>query len=357
MESTVKELRDWAMRADNNKFFKRATSIQIKLDKLERIEKPKFERKNMKLDLKAAERSGNETIKAKGLCKSFREKEIFKQAELLVNYGERVALIGANGCGKTTFIKMLLGEESSDSGSVELGANVKLAYLPQNIQFPNEELTLLECFRENIVILEGKAREYLSKYMFFGKSVFKKVKQLSGGEKIRLKLSMLLYDDVNLLILDEPTNHLDIASIETLEAALEEFKGTIFFISHDRYFINKIGERVVAIENKAFKTYLGNYNYYKSKQEEAKLELEEEQIPKKEKLKKAKAVEDNKKWEAERLKLEASIDFMEKQLKEIEEAMNQAGENYEELKELLSQKEKLGKKLEYAMEDWLQYDM
>ncbi|MDT8719546.1 ABC-F family ATP-binding cassette domain-containing protein [Clostridium sp. 19966] len=356
MENTVKELRDWAMRADNNKFFRRATSIQIKLDKMDRIEKPKFEKKNMKLDFKAAERSGNETIKAEELCKSFQDKKIFKNAELLVNYGERAALIGPNGCGKTTFLRMLLGEEDADSGRVELGANVKLAYLPQNIKFPNEELTALECFRENIVILEGKAREYLSKFMFFGKSVFKKVKQLSGGEKIRLKLSIMLYEDINLLILDEPTNHLDIASIETLEEALENFKGTIFFISHDRYFINKIGQRVIAIENKAFKTYLGNYDYYKTKQEELKLEPQKEQEPKKEKVKKIKNSDEKKKRETEKLKLEDEIDLLEKQLKEVEEAMNKAGESYEELRELLSKKEKLNEELEDVMETWMEYN-
>ena len=222
----------------------------------------------MKLNFKAAQRSGNETIKAIGLSKSFEDKVIFKDADLMINFGERVALIGPNGSGKTTFLKLLLGEECPDDGVVELGANVMAAYLPQKITFKNEELTVLECFREDISILEGKAREYLSKFMFYGNSVFKKVKHLSGGEKIRLKLSKLLYEDVNLLILDEPTNHLDIDSIETFEEALEEFKGTIFFISHDRYFINKIGERVIAIEDNAFKSYPGNYDYYKSVKDE-----------------------------------------------------------------------------------------
>ena len=147
------------------------------------------------------------------------------------------------------------------------------AYLPQKITFKDEGLTVLECFREDISILEGKAREYLSKYMFYGSSVFKKVRHLSGGEKIRLKLGKLLYEDVNLLILDEPTNHLDIDSIETFEEALEEFKGTIFFISHDRYFINKIGERVIAIEDNTFKSYPGNYDYYKSVKDELSIKV------------------------------------------------------------------------------------
>jgi ATP-binding cassette, subfamily F, member 3 len=164
-------------------------------------------------------------------------------------------MVGPNGSGKTTFLKMLLGEEQPDKGVVELGANVMAAYLPQKITFKDEELTVLEAFREDISILEGKAREYLSRFMFYKKSPFKKVKHLSGGERIRLKLAMLLYQNINLLILDEPTNHLDIDSIKTLEEALEDFKGTIFFISHDRYFINKIAERVIALEDYGFKSY------------------------------------------------------------------------------------------------------
>jgi ATP-binding cassette subfamily F protein 3 len=281
IQKNVKELRDWATRVDNNKFFRRAASLQKKLDKMQgsgtesnkfyrtrgqfvRTEKPIFEKQNMKLNFKATQRSGNETIKAIELSKSFEDKVIFKDANLMINFGERVSIIGPNGSGKTTFLKLLLGEECTDNGTVELGANVMAAYLPQKITFKNEELTVLECFREDVFLPEGKAREYLSKFMFYGNTVFKKVRHLSGGERIRLKLGRLLYEDVNLLILDEPTNHLDIDSIETFEEALEEFKGTVCFISHDRYFINKIGERVIAIEDNAFKSYPGNYDYYKS---------------------------------------------------------------------------------------------
>jgi len=133
--------------------------------------------------------------------------------------------------------------------------------------FDDEETTVLDYFREGLSILEGKAREYLAKYMFYGGSVYKKIKLLSGGERYRLKLSKLLFGDVNLLILDEPTNHLDITSIESLETALSHFKGTIFLVSHDRYFINKICERVINIEENQFQCYLGNYDYFKQEKE------------------------------------------------------------------------------------------
>lgn len=359
MESTIKDLRDWAIRADNSKFFKRAASMEKRLERMksnEDAQKPKIENKTMKLNFKNSERSGEETIKAKGLCKSYIDKVIFNEADLLINFKERVALVGPNGSGKTTFLKMLLGEEAPDKGTVELGANVKVGYLPQVITFDNEEYTVIQAFRDDISILEGQAREYLSKFMFFGNSVFKKVKALSGGERIRLKLSMLLYEDINLLILDEPTNHLDIDSIETLEEALEEFKGTIFFISHDRYFINKIGERIIVIEDNKFKSYLGNYDYYKEIQDRVKLEkeindLQKEKVIKKEKKKKE--IDEVKKRENEIKKLEIKIQKLEKELEGIELTMSNLELNYEELNELFSKKEELSEELEKVMEEWI----
>lgn len=360
MESTIKDLRDWAIRADNSKFFKRAASMEKRLERMksnEDAQKPKIENKTMKLNFKNSERSGEETIKAKGLCKSYIDKVIFNEADLLINFKERVALVGPNGSGKTTFLKMLLGEEAPDKGTVELGANVKVGYLPQVITFDNEEYTVIQAFRDDISILEGQARKYLSKFMFFGNSVFKKVKALSGGERIRLKLSMLLYEDINLLILDEPTNHLDIDSIETLEEALEEFKGTIFFISHDRYFINKIGERIIVIEDNKFKSYLGNYDYYKEIQDRVKLEkeindLQKEKVIKKEKKKKE--IDEVKKRENEIKKLEIKIQKLEKELEGIELTMSNLELNYEELNELFSKKEELSEELEKVMEEWIE---
>ncbi len=370
VQNAIKELRDWAARVDNNKFFKRAASLQKKLDKMKssdtesnkfyrtrgqyvRTEKPKFERKNMKLNFKDGERSGNETIKAEGLSKSFDDNVILRDVDLLIHFGERAALIGPNGSGKTTFLKMLLDEEKPDSGVVELGANVMAAYLPQKITFKNEEFTVLECFREDISILEGQAREYLSKFMFYGNSVFKKVKHLSGGERIRLKLGKLLYEDVNLLILDEPTNHLDIDSIENFEEALEDFKGTIFFISHDRYFINKISERVIAIEDNGFKSYPGNYDYYKNVKEQLKLQEIKEPMIKQEKGKKPKMVDEDKQREVEKAKVERIIEVLENEIRDIDAAMTDDKLDYENLNKLYCKKEELSSKRDEAMELWV----
>lgn len=358
MEQSVKQLRDWAMKADNNKFFKRAASIQIKLDKLEKVDKPSM-KQNMKLAFQQTERSGKITIKASRLSKSFARKSLFHDAEMEVYYGERVALIGPNGCGKTTFLKMLLGEELPDSGTVLLGAHALTAYLPQTVTFPNEELTVLDYFREDLFILEGKAREYLARFMFYGGNVFKKIKLLSGGERLRLKLSKLLFNEINLLILDEPTNHLDTKSIESMEEALAGFKGTIFFISHDRYFINKMSDRVIAIEQGTFHSYLGNYDYYKSIKEVQSEQVEEackakpEQQHNKSKNDRKRATPQGDKKEAEAAKLENRIRNIENTLSEIELLMAAAGTDYEELNRLFEQKETLSKELEEAMEVWL----
>ncbi|MCR2823545.1 ATP-binding cassette domain-containing protein [Lederbergia panacisoli] len=184
-------------------------------------------------------------------------------------------------------------------------------------------------------------------------SVFKKVKHLSGGERIRLKLAILLFQDINLLILDEPTNHLDIDSIETLEEALDDFKGTIFFISHDRYFINKIGERVVVVEDHSLKSYLGNYDYYKSKKEKVILQERKEPVIKSEKVKTERYSSEDSKKEAAKAKALARIENLENEINEIDMAMAENHNNYEKLNKLYGRKIELNKELDLVMEVWL----
>lgn len=350
MESAVKRLRSW-------EHYTRAMSIQKKLDKMNRVDKPIFEKQNIKFNFKDTDRSGFNVIKGSEICKSFEDKTILSKADLNVSYGEKVSLIGPNGSGKTTFLKMLLDKMNVDSGTLEIGANVKYAYLPQEITFNNENDMLIDCFREDKPILEGKAREYLSKFMFFGKTVYQKVNHLSGGERVRLKLSLLLYDEINLLILDEPTNHLDIASIETLEAALEDFKGTIFFISHDRYFINKVCDRVISLEENKLVNYDGNYDFYKNKKNELLLSIPKTPtITKKEVLPKPVNI-DSKKRKSELDKIENNIKSLEHDLMEIDKFINNSSSNYDELTSLCSKKEQLNKQLEEMINVWVNFDI
>ncbi len=245
MEESIKRLKVFSRNGDNEKFVKRAQSMQNRLDKMEKIENPNNKLDNMKINITNNTKQSQDVIYIKDGKKSFGEKLLFKDVEFLVRKGENIALIGENGCGKSTLIKIILQEEQLDSGSIKVSNSSKIGYLPQNVEFEDEEKSILDWFRQDLNILEGKAREYLAKYMFYKEDVFKKVKSLSGGEKSRLKLSKILYFDVNLLILDEPTNHLDIESINNLENVLKDFNGSIFFVSHDRYFINKICNRIL----------------------------------------------------------------------------------------------------------------
>lgn len=359
MENQVKKLRDWAIRADNNKFFRRAASIQKRLDKMDRVKRPQLEKNNMALDLNTLSRTGKETILVKNICKKFGDKIIFKDAELMVQYGQRMAFIGPNGSGKTTFVKMLLGEVQPDSGTLKLAANSKVAYLPQKITFLDESLSVLESFREDLDISEGKAREYLAKFMFFGKRVFTDVKALSGGERVRLKLAKLLYEDVNLLILDEPTNHLDIDSIETLEEALEAFSGTIFFISHDRYFINNLDAIIAAIEDHMIHVYLGNYDVYRNERQKIDaglIPIKQVTTITKEPSKTAESQEKSRKPNLVKIDLiETEISNLEQELERINQLMTEMASDYEKLRDLNKEKISAQQSLDELMEKWLSY--
>ncbi len=182
-----------------------------------------------------------------------------------MNYGEKAALIGKNGSGKSTLIKMILGQDTNFQGELKLGTSIKIGYISQNIIFEDNEKTVLDYYLEGNNLSETEARSKLAKYGFRQESTFKRIGKLSGGEKVRIILMKLIQKDINFLILDEPTNHIDIDTREILEEALKEYKGTVLFVSHDRFFINAIANRVLNIENYKIKSYYGNYDDFTMK--------------------------------------------------------------------------------------------
>ena len=262
MKESIKILRKFGDLAKNEMFFKRAKSIEKKLEKLEVLDKVELNKKSINLTFKLENRSGKDVVEIEKLTKSFNEKIIFEEANMFLNYGEKVALIGKNGTGKSTLISMILGKDNDFQGKIKLGTSIKIGYIPQNIVFENENQTILEYFLEENNFSETQARNILAKYGFRGEDVFKKVGKVSGGEKVRLILLKLIQKDKNFLILDEPTNHIDIDTREILEEALKEYSGTVLFVSHDRYFINKLADRVLNIEEFKIKSYKGNYDEF-----------------------------------------------------------------------------------------------
>ena len=262
MKSAVKKLKEWGERGDNPRFFRRAACIERKLEKLELLDRPDS-KESLPLGFKVNERSGKDVLIIDDLDLIIGENRLLEEATMQLRYGEKVCLMGKNGAGKSTLIKAILDNNNCYDDKIKLGSNVSVGYIPQDIKFEDEDATILEIARKVYEGDETRLRASLAKFLFYGQNVFKRVGTLSGGEKVRLKLFELIQKNANLLILDEPTNHIDIDTKEILEEALNEYKGTLFFISHDRYFINKIAQRIINIEEKKLVHYEGNYDYFK----------------------------------------------------------------------------------------------
>ena len=245
------------------------------MKKIDVLDRPVLNKRKIRLNQTEIGRSGKIVIEAVSLEKSFGERLLLKDADVNVFYQDSICIIGDNGCGKTTLLKLLLGEMDPEDGKVKIGSQVKIGYLPQQIDFNDEEQTVLEYFSRLHNLTYGEARSQLAKVLFFNEDVNKSIKFLSGGEKSRLKLCSLTFEGVNLLVLDEPTNHLDIESREVLEETLLNFGGTLLFVSHDRYFIDKIADKIILIEDLTTKEYNGDYAYY---QEEMKKIQEKQSV-------------------------------------------------------------------------------
>lgn len=259
MKEAIKRLREWANQCTppNAGLHKRASSMEKALHRMEKLDRPVLNRKKMNMDLEASERSGKDVVLMKEVSKSFGSKHLFQNVSIHIQFRDRTAIVGDNGTGKSTLVKMILGELEPDAGEIRRGSNLKVGYLSQHVFADADDQSVIDAFREGLAVTEGEARHILAGFLFYGYTVFRKVSQLSGGEKMRLRLAQLMHRDINFLILDEPTNHLDIESREVLEEALEEFNGTILAVSHDRYFINRIFSKIYWIDQKNFITMKG----------------------------------------------------------------------------------------------------
>lgn len=257
---------------NREKSVKRAESREKQLSRMEVLDRPQDENAAMRLTITPAVTSGKDVLTISGLSKAYGENRLFSGIDLFIGRGEHVALIGSNGTGKTTILKILNGIEQADAGEIRLGTNVTIGYYDQEQQELCMEKTILDEIWDSYPMLtETVIRSTLAAFLFTGDVVYRQVANLSGGERGRLALAKLMLSDANFLILDEPTNHLDMESREILEDALSRYEGTVLFVSHDRYFINKAAGRILCLEHRRLKDYQGDYDYYleKSKEEEA----------------------------------------------------------------------------------------
>ena len=343
---TVERMKGWGI--NNRALYRRAMSIQHRMERIKKTERPKTER-TMKATFGEKDFSGDIVFKTKNMSKSFGDRTLFSGVDLTVEGGERIALLGDNGTGKSTFIKCLLGDEDF-AGKIQFGPTVKWGYLPQIIHFDHPERSLYDTMLYEKNVTPQVARDRLGQFMFSGEDVFKSVGNLSGGEQSRLRLCMLMDEKINLLILDEPTNHLDIASREWVEAAIEEFEGVLLFVSHDRYFIEKFAERVWLLEDGQIRDFKCGYQKYRSILEHesaAKPVVTAAPKPKKEKPKGGTKDQD-------KLirRLEREIEKQEKVVAEYDPKIEAAAADYQELTRLLEEKEEAEMLLMDLMEQW-----
>ena len=343
---TVERMKGWGI--NNRTLYRRAMSIQHRMERIKKTEKPKTE-KTMKATFGEKDFSGDVLFETKRMAKAFDDRQLFSDVELLVEGGERIALLGDNGTGKTTFIKCLLGEEDFE-GKIKFGPTVKSGYLPQTIHFSHPERTLYDTMLYEKNCTPQIARDRLGAFLFQGEDVFKTVGNLSGGEQSRLRLCMLMDEKINFLILDEPTNHLDIASREWVEAAIEEFEGALLFVSHDRYFIEKFAERIWLLEDGKIRDFKCGYKKFRSIIEhEAAMTVPAPNEPKVKKEKPKGGTKENDKLVR---RLEREIEKQEMVVAEFDMKIEAASADYQELTRLLAEKEEAEMLLMDLMEQW-----
>ena len=358
LEKAAEQLRVWAFMG-MDKTYRRAISMEKRIERMRTTSKPTKARK-MDARFSSAEFHGDEVLGIRNVSKSYGDKHLFEGISLKVEGGERIALIGDNGTGKSTLIKMIVGELYPDDGRIKTGPQVKEAYLPQIIRFDHPDWNLVENMMAAKKGLSAQsARNRLAAYDFRGEDVFKPVSVLSGGEQSRLRLCMLMDDEINFLILDEPTNHLDIDSREWIEEAVEAYDGTLLFVSHDRYFINRFATRIWELADGTITDYPCGFAQYR--QMKAQEEAEKAAAPKPEKEREKPAAErpqrGNKAQQAARRQLticERDIARAEERIAALEADMEAAACDYEKLNELVGQKDAAQAELDALYERWEQ---
>ncbi len=341
----------WAFMG-NDKLHKRAFSMEKRIEKLSHTEKP-TEQKKLSVKFRQREFEGDEVLVMEGLSKSFGEKKLFSGLDLTVTGGERIALIGDNGTGKSTLVKLIMGDETPDAGYVYRGPAVRTAYLPQMVSFSVPERSAYDTMLYDCRCQPQEARDRLAAFGFRGEDVFTPVGTLSGGEKSRLRLCMLMGADINFLILDEPTNHLDIASREWMEDALSDYEQTLLFVSHDRYFIEKFATRIWALADGRITDFRGGYSEFCQWRDRQEVFRQNERAAQKKKEPKAepkkKPVQGNDKAIA---KAEREIAKLEAKIAALDADAEANGSDYQKLMELSAEREGLENELLELYEQW-----
>ena len=369
-EAVIEKLKQF----NREKSIKRAESREKMLLKVERLEKPEELENEMKLLFSPRESSGNDVLMAKELGKSYDGKRLFSHGTFSLQKGEHVALIGDNGTGKTTLLKILNGLIQADEGEFRLGSKVKIAYYDQEHAVLHMEKTLFDEIQDTYPDMNNtKVRNVLAAFLFTGDDVYKRIQDLSGGEQGRVSLAKLMLSDANFLILDEPTNHLDIQGKEVLEEAIRNYEGTVLYVSHDRYFINKTATRIIELFSNRFDNYIGNYDYYIEKKEDVRAYGELQQKDKipieaidpetlqrlEEKESKRLDWENQKELSAKRRKWQNALQKAEEKIAELEErkealtaSMEEVGSDVGRLMEIHREQEAIEKELEEKYALW-----
>ena len=350
LQAAADKMHLWAFMG-NDKLHKRAFSMEKRIERLRKTDKP---RKDRKLEIKFGEREfrGDEVMVIKDLKKSFGDRTLFEHVDLEVVGGERIALLGDNGTGKSTLIKMIMGEEVPDAGKIRLGPTVKIGYLPQIIHFDRPDRNLVDTMLYAQNCSTQEARDRLAAFDFRGEDVFKSVSTLSGGEQSRLRLCMLMDNKINLLILDEPTNHLDLNSREWIEEAVADYTGNLLFVSHDRYFINQFATRIWMLEDGKITDFEGTfaeYRAWKEKKLPAPPPKKEEAPVKKEKPKRTGGT---KMLEKEVAAAEREVTKAEERMYDLTQEIEASSSDYLKLTELYEQREALEEEIAHLYAVW-----